>query len=267
MTTTTDTLSHPCDTPPCREPLDGSRLRTLVAKVFTARRIEALRPRVRALAGAVLDEMIAGGAPADLVENFALPFPVVVGCELLGVPEGDRPLLRVWSDVVLSTSALTAEEFQAGIGELRAYLATLITQRRTAPADDLLTALIEARDGHDRLSEPELASVALAVLAGGHETTATRIAGFVHALLARPDRFAELRADPARVPAVVEELLRRFAFGQGVGYCAGAELARVELQEAFGALVTKMPRLRPAGEVVWKTRPLVRSPETLPVAW
>ncbi|MFE0026031.1 cytochrome P450 [Amycolatopsis sp. NPDC059021] len=309
-----------------QDPPDHTRLRTLVAKAFTVRRVESLRPRVRSLADALLDGMIAGGSPADLVENFALPLPVAVICELLGVPSDDRPRFQVWSDALLSTSSLTAEEYQANREELRAYIGAHAAKRRATPADDLITALIEARDLHDRLSEQELIDVSIAILVGGHETTATQIANFAYALTEQPERYAELCAAPERIPAAVEELLRyvplgigaafaRYAtedvevggvlvragepvlasvgsanydslrfdepevlrfdradnrhlgFGHGLHHCLGAQLARLELQEAFGALMAKMPRLRRAGEIEWKTRMIVRGPRTMPVAW
>jgi cytochrome P450 len=308
------------------DPPDHTRLRTLVAKAFTMRRVEGLRPRVRELAHGLLDEMIAAGPPADLVEDYALPIPVAVICELLGVPAEDRPRFRVWSDASLSTTRLTAAELEQNREELRAYMRGLIEQHRAEPQDDLMTALIEARDVRDRLTELELVDLCVGILIAGHETTASQIPNFVHVLLQRPDRFAELRANPELVTDAVEELLRfvplgagasfaRYAtedvevgdvqvragepvlvavasanrdmlrfddpeelrfdrdgnqhlgFGHGVHHCLGAPLARLELQEALRALLDRMPGLRAAGEVQWKSQMLVRGPRSMPVGW
>lgn len=152
--------------------------------------------------------METAGPPADLVDLFALPLPVAVICRMLGVPTEDRPRFRVWSDDALSTSSLTAEEFDASRAELRAYMAGLIDQHRQAPQDDLMTALIEARDDGDRLSELELIDLCVGILVAGHETTASQIPNFVLTLLDHPDQLARLRAEPELVPNAVEELLR-----------------------------------------------------------
>ncbi|MFI9203142.1 cytochrome P450 [Streptomyces sp. NPDC053048] len=195
------------------DPPDHTRLRTLVMRAFTMARTERLRPEIRALAESLLDDMVAAGPPADLVEEYALPIPVAVICRLLGVPEADRPLFRKWSDDALSTSSLTAEEADASREELRAYMAGLIAERRARPADDLMTALIEARDKDDRLSEPELIDLCVAVLVAGHETTATQIPNFVCTLLDHPGELARLRDDPDLIPGAVEELLRFVPLG------------------------------------------------------
>ncbi|MFE7621033.1 cytochrome P450 [Streptomyces sp. NPDC057496] len=308
------------------DPPDHTRLRSLVAKAFTVRQVEKLRPQVRELTASLLDDMEAAGQPADLVDLFALPLPVAVICRMLGVPAEDRPLFRKWSDDALSTSSLTAEEFEASREELRAYMAGLIEQHRREPQDDLMTALIEARDGGDRLSELELVDLCVGILVAGHETTASQIPNFVLTLLDHPEQLARLRAEPGLVPNAVEELLRfvplgsgagqpRYAtedievggtlvragspvlvavgaanrdalrftapgvldiaregnqhlgFGHGVHHCLGAPLARLELQEALSALVTRFPGLHVAADVTWKSEMLVRGPRVMPVGW
>ncbi|MBM7773614.1 cytochrome P450 [Actinokineospora baliensis] len=196
------------------DPPDHTRLRVLVASAFTVRRVERLRPRVREIAEELIADMRAGGTTADLVDSFALPLPVRVICELLGVPARDQHLFREWSDGLLSTAALTAEEFSRNDQELSAYMAGLVAQRREEPADDLMSALIAARaDNVDRLTERELVELCVGVLVAGHETTATQIPNFAHVLLSQPDRFAELRADPDLIPAAVEELMRFVPLG------------------------------------------------------
>ncbi|MEV6567766.1 cytochrome P450 [Streptomyces kronopolitis] len=308
------------------DPPDHTRLRTLVAKAFTVRQVEKLRPQVRELTHGLLDELEAAGPPADLVDRYALPIPVAVICRMLGVPAEDRPRFRVWSDAALSTSSLTAEEFDANLEELRAYMGQLIEEHRRAPQDDLMTALIDARDVGDRLSELELVDLCVGILVAGHETTATQIPNFVLALLDHPGQLALLRERPQLIDKAVEELLRfvplgsgagqpRYAtedvevggtlvragtpvlvavgsanrdalrfeepgtldisraanqhlgFGHGVHHCLGAQLARLELQEAIGALITRFPGLRLAGDVEWKSEMLVRGPRVMPVGW
>ncbi|WP_328686996.1 cytochrome P450 [Streptomyces caniferus] len=308
------------------DPPDHTRLRTLVAKAFTVRQVEKLRPQVKQLAHEMLDELAAAGPPADLVDRYALPIPVAVICRLLGVPAEDRPRFRVWSDAALSTSSLTAEQFDANQEELRSYMRQLIEEHRRAPQDDLMTALIDARDVNDRLSELELVDLCVGILVAGHETTATQIPNFVLALLDHPGQLALLREQPELIGGAVEELLRfvplgsgasqpRYAtedvevggtlvragspvlvavgaanrdalrfdspgtldisrgvnqhlgFGHGVHHCLGAPLARLELQEALLALITRFPQLRLAGDVVWKSEMLVRGPRVMPVGW
>ncbi|WP_327299309.1 cytochrome P450 [Streptomyces sp. NBC_01197] len=308
------------------DPPDHTRLRSLVAKAFTVRQVEKLRPQVRELTAGLLDRMEAAGPPVDLVEEYALPIPVAVICRMLGVPEEDRPKFRIWSDAALSTSSLTAEEFDANREELRAYMAGLIAQHRAEPRDDLMTALIEARDGGDRLSELELVDLCVGILVAGHETTASQIPNFVHTLLDHPGEWQRLGSGPGLIDSAVEELLRfiplgsgagqpryakedievggtlvragspvlvavgaanrdalRFSapgkldlsratnqhlgFGHGVHHCLGAPLARLELQEALGALTARFPDLRLAGDIVWKDEMLVRGPRVMPVGW
>ncbi|MFD7668639.1 cytochrome P450 [Streptomyces sp. NPDC059788] len=308
------------------DPPDHTRLRTLVAKAFTVHQVEKLRPWVRELTHGLIDELLAAGPPVDLVDRYALPIPVAVICRMLGVPEEDRPKFRAWSDAALSTSSLTAEEFDANRDELRAYMAKLIEEHRVSPQDDIMTRLIEARDVNDRLTELELNDLCIGILVAGHETTATQIPNFVLSLLDHPGELERLRAEPALVKSAVEELLRfvplgsgasfpRYAtedievggtlvragepvvvavgaanrdalrfdepgslniardgnqhlgFGHGVHHCLGAPLARLELQEALIALITRLPGLHVAGDVVWKDQMLVRGPRVLPVGW
>jgi cytochrome P450 len=190
------------------DPPEHSRLRRLAAKAFTVRRVEQLRPRAERIAGDLVDAMVTTGPPAELVEDFALPLPVTVICELLGVPLDDRVDFRLWSEAFLSTTKFTPGEIAEYRTQLRDYMTGLVAQRRTAPQDDLLSALVAARDEEDRLSEQELLSLAEAILIAGHETTATQISNFVYVLLTNTEQLAALRADPDSTPQAVEELLR-----------------------------------------------------------
>ncbi|MEU6262038.1 cytochrome P450 [Saccharopolyspora shandongensis] len=200
------------------DPPDHTRLRKLVAKAFTARRVEQLRPRTQEIADGLVDRMIEQGGPVDLVEEFALPLPITVICELLGVPYADRGDFRVWSDAFLSTTKLTPEQVTDYIDRMFGYIAGLIAQRREEPADDLLSALIAARDEQDKLSEDELVRLATGILVAGHETTATQIPNFVYVLLTHPEQLAELRVDLDVVPQAVEELMRYVPLGVGAGF-------------------------------------------------
>ncbi|OKI01332.1 cytochrome [Streptomyces sp. CB02923] len=200
------------------DPPHHTRLRTLVAKAFTVHQVEKLRPWVRELTHALADELEAAGPPVDLVDRYALPIPVAVICQLLGVPEEDRPKFRAWSDAALSTSSLTAEEFDANRDELRAYMAKLVEDHRATPRDDIMTGLIEARDVNDRLTELELIDLCIGILVAGHETTATQIPNFVLSLLDHPGELERLRAEPTLVKSAVEELLRFVPLGSGASF-------------------------------------------------
>lgn len=200
------------------DPPDHTRLRKLVAQAFTHRRVQRLRTRVHELADELVDAMVAQGMPADLVEQFALSLPVVVICELLGVPVADRPKFRAWSDGFLSTNEITAQQYENNEAEFQEYMSGLIAARRAAPADDLITALIEARDEHDRLSEFELIDMCNGLLVSGHETTASQIPNFILVLLEHPERLAQLRADLDLIPAAVEELMRFIPLSYGPGF-------------------------------------------------
>ncbi|KAA2266134.1 cytochrome P450 [Solihabitans fulvus] len=200
------------------DPPEHSRLRRLVAKAFTARRVEQLRPRAQQVVDGLLDDLVAQGSPADLVEGLALPLPITMICELLGVPTEDRDRFRAWSDTVLALTAFSPEEIEVAIAELNGYLAGLIQQRREEPTDDLLGALVLARDEDDRLSEDELVGLGVTLLVAGHETTANQIGNFVYALLTHPGPLAALRADPQALPTAIEELLRFTPLGSSAGF-------------------------------------------------
>ncbi|MFE6955007.1 cytochrome P450 [Streptomyces sp. NPDC057696] len=189
------------------DPPHHTRLRSLVTRAFTARRVESLRPRIQRITDDLLDAMLPLGR-ADLVESFAFPLPLTVICELLGVPDIDRADFRRMSNEVVAPSDRDGE--YATFVELAAYLRDLIEDKRaSAPADDLLGALIRttAEDG-DRLSPDELCAMAFILLIAGHETTVNLIASGVRALLTHPDQLAALRADMTLIGGAVEEMLR-----------------------------------------------------------
>ncbi|MEU7024696.1 cytochrome P450 [Streptomyces sp. NPDC046203] len=189
------------------DPPDHSRLRKLVAREFTARRVEALRPRVQRLTDTFLDAMAPAGR-ADLVDAFSFPLPITVICELLGVPAEDRDSFRLWSnELVAPSGAMTEEEAAEGFA---AYFDALIEDKRAAgPGEDLMSALVATRaeDG-DRLSIPELRGLAQLLIIAGHETTVNLITNTVRLLLTHPGQLKAVREDFTLIPGVLEEVLR-----------------------------------------------------------
>src|SRR5262245_20541409 len=194
------------------DPPDHTRLRRLVMGAFTPGRVERLRPRVQSIVDALLDLVAAAGPDTvvDLVSAFAFPLPFTVICELLGVAEADRSALGTGLNTLLSPT--TTPEAYARAKEASdvvvAMLATLVKTKRTSPDDDLVTALISARDGDERLTEQELRSTIFQLIVAGHDTTASLIGNGTVALLRHPAQAAALRDDPSRVPVAIEELLR-----------------------------------------------------------
>ncbi|MFE6761430.1 cytochrome P450 [Streptomyces sp. NPDC057689] len=185
---------------------DHTRLRKLVVRAFTPRRIEALRPRVQEITDGLLDVMVPEGR-ADLVDALAFPLPMTVICELIGVPDLDRSAFRKLSNgVVAPANALEEGESIRAMG---VYLGELIEEKRRSPGDDLLSALIAARDeDDDALSPDELVGMAFLLLVAGHETTVNLISNGVRALLDHPGQLAALRADLSLLDGAVEEMLR-----------------------------------------------------------
>jgi len=188
------------------DPPDHERLRRLVNKAFTARRVDQLRPRIAAITAELLDDM-STRQEVDLLASFAFPLPVTVICELLGVPVADRDDFRAWSNTIVSNTA-TPDKYMAHATAMIRYFIALLAAKRREPGDDLLSALITARDETGRLSENELVSMAFLLLVAGHETTVNLIGNGMLALLLNPVELARLRADPALIGGAVEELLR-----------------------------------------------------------
>ncbi|MGW2562048.1 cytochrome P450 [Streptomyces sp. NPDC001514] len=191
---------------------DHTRIRRLVTKAFTPRTVEALAPTVRRLAaGLVADLKKAGGG--DLLAEVAEPLPVAVIAEMLGIPEPDRELLRPWSADIcgmyeLNPSEETAARAVRASLEFSAYLRELIAERRKAPGEDLISALIAAYDEGDRLSEQEMISTCVLLLNAGHEATVNTTANGWWTLFRHPEQLAALRADHSLLSTAVEELMR-----------------------------------------------------------
>ena len=191
-----------------RDPPDHTRLRGLVHKAFTPHLVERLRGRVQQLTDQLLDAAMKRRS-MDLVADYALPLPVTIIAEMLGVPVGDRAKFHRWSGKLVSNTSMleTLIAIPAVLGFTR-YIRKLIEKRRASPGDDLLTALIQAEEAGDRLSQEELVSMVFLILVAGHETTVHLIANGLLALLQHPDQLERLRKDPALIGSAVEELLR-----------------------------------------------------------
>lgn len=187
------------------DPPDHTRLRALIAKAFTMRRVERLRPVVERITDQLLDQ-IAGEEQVDLMASFCFPLPLMVIFELIGVPVEDREKFREWGE--RQGTPLSWAEAQELTDELTAYLEQLIAYKRAHPADDLLTGLIQARDNDDRLSDPELVGMTYLMIMAGFETTMNMLGNGLLTLLRHPDQLAEIRANPALLPQALEAYLR-----------------------------------------------------------
>ena len=196
-----------------RDPPAHTRLRGLVSKAFTARRMEALRPRVTAIVDGLIDAVQDQGG-MDIMRDFAKKLPVTVICDMLGIPDTDRaPFMadnevrgRILDPVPLSRAEL--DQANEGVLATQAYFRTLFAYRRKNPGDDLTSALLAAREENDALTDDEaLANIGLLFVAG-HETTTNLIGNGLLALHRNPEQLQKLQADPGLIPNAVEELLR-----------------------------------------------------------
>ncbi|WAE70915.1 cytochrome P450 [Streptomonospora nanhaiensis] len=190
------------------DPPDHTRLRELVPRSLTARRVEESRPRIREIAEGFTLAMADSGPLADVVEHLGFPLPVAVICDALGVPPEDHRLFHRWGRAFMAVSAFPPAYVQAAMKELRTYLGGLIAQRRAEPREDLLSGIVAAADADPCVSEWALVNLASALLVAGHETTVSQISNFVYTLLNTPGAWRRLHADPGLVPCAVEELLR-----------------------------------------------------------
>ena len=195
---------------------EHTRIRRLVSATFTARRMQALRGRAQEIVDGLLDTLAVSPQPVDFVQVVALPLPITMICELLGVPFDDRERFHGWANIFMSASGYTVEELLDAHGQLSGYLAGLIASRRERPTDDILGALVAARDDDDSvITEGELISLCMAILVAGYETTANQLAKFVLCLLDRPDQWQLLLERPDIVPNAVEELMRYIPLSAG----------------------------------------------------
>ncbi|MFI0480134.1 cytochrome P450 [Actinomadura sp. 9N215] len=187
------------------DPPEHTRIRKTVVRAFSARRVEAMRPRVQELTDTLLDAMD-GEERVDLIEKLATPVPVAVSCEILGVPVEDRPFFNTQMDDLMGAG--TAEEKRAPAKALTSYMAEQVAIKRASRGDDVLSAMIEASEEEGRLTDGELVGGAVQLLFAGYLTTIYAIGAGAYRLLKHPEQLAELRRDPGLLPKAVEELLR-----------------------------------------------------------
>ncbi len=313
------------------DPPDHTRLRGLVTKAFTARRVADMRPRIAALVDEQLDRVAARGS-MDVIRDLAHRIPVIVICDMLGIPEDQRAPFIASSNVsgrILEPVAMTREEFdRANVMTTMAgaFFEQLCELRRREPRDDLTTELVKAEEAGDRLTGEELRANIGLLFGAGHETTSNLIGNGLLALHSQPEQWERIKRDPSLIPNMVEELLRYdssvqttgrvthaevelggvtipaeesvvvllgsanrdpaqyadpdklditrqnvrpLSFGGGIHHCLGAQLARLETELVFTALVARMPTL----ELPEKDRPdwrrsfTLRGLTTLPAVW
>jgi cytochrome P450 len=195
------------------DPPDHTRVRRVVAKAFTARNVERLRPLIEGIIDELFARMVDGKTSADLVEELALPMAVTAISELLGVPEDERDQFHRWAQTITTISGVGIEKIIEADTEIRAFLRRLIAERVERPTDDLLSTLLAAHDEEGRLSEDEMVSLGTALLSAGHETTALQLSNHVFTLLHQRDQWQRLVDEPDLVPTAVEELLRLTPLG------------------------------------------------------
>ena len=220
------------------DPPDHTRVRRLVGRAFTPRRVQQLRTPIRRTADHLLDALGTRGT-ADLVAAYAAPLPITVICDLLGVPDGHRRDFREWTDTLVAPDPARPGAGKEAVVAMLGFFTRLLADKRAEPADDLLSDLIAVRDEGDRLSEDELMSLAFLILFAGYENTVQLIGNSVLALLQHPDQLAAVRQDPSRLAGAVEEFLRY----EGPALFA---IRRFPVEDVTIAGVTI-----PAGETVW----------------
>jgi cytochrome P450 len=187
------------------DPPEHTRLRRLVSGAFSPKRTAEMEPRITQIADQLIDALPPSGE-LDLVEAFTEPLPVAVIAELLGIPEADRHDFRRWTTLAFQVGH---PEYATAVASLHGFLRALADDKRRAPGDDLLSALVAARDEDDgRLSQDELAGTAALLVIAGHETTVNLLGNAVLALLQHPDQLRLLREDLGLLPNAVEEFLR-----------------------------------------------------------
>ncbi|WP_437751883.1 cytochrome P450 family protein [Sorangium sp. So ce1389] len=242
------------------DPPTHTRLRAIVNKAFTPRLVEGLRGRIQAIADGLLDE-VQGRGEMDLVADYAFPLPIMVIAEMLGVPVEDRYRIRAWSDAVVS-GVPTREKMErvgAQLKEFKDYILAMVEERRQAPREDLLSALVHVEEeGAGKLDEKELLSMVFLLLVAGHETTVNLIANGVLALLTHPAEREKLRADPSLMKTAIEELLRfdspvetaTFRFAREAVELGGAVIPKGDLVIVVLGSANRDPELTPSPETL-----------------
>lgn len=223
------------------DPPDHTRIRGLVSKAFTPRRIEALRPRIEAL----VDELLAGAqrdGHFDVIKDFAEPLPAIVIAELLGVPPEDHRRFKEWSSALIqaipeSVAAGGGAGLETAVAPILDYMRDVIAARRAEPRDDLISGMIAAQEERDALTDAELVSTSFLLLIAGHETTTNLVGNGLLALLRSPDQWDRLRAEPGLVDGAIEEMLRYDSPVQATVRVATAPVTLGDFEVGKGALV------------------------------
>ncbi|MEU0896671.1 cytochrome P450 [Streptomyces massasporeus] len=210
------------------DPPEHSALRTRIARAFTPRTVERLRPWIEGLVEDMLDGMAADGPPADVVAHLTAPLPVKVLFQLLGVPYEDRDDFREWAEKVLPTGAVGVAEAEAAAGRITGYLRRLVRARRDRPGDDLIIALWEPGADGSVLGEEEILANLLPLLVAGHDTTHNQLSNSLVALFRKPAQWRLLLRRPDLVPNAVDELLRHQMLSR-IGMLMRVTTAEVEV--------------------------------------
>jgi cytochrome P450 len=237
-------VAHALPSPDSITSMDGpehTRLRRVVAGAFSQRRVAAMAPFVTALVEDLMSRMERGGAPADLAENLAIPLPLAVLSELLGIPAEDREQFGSWVDVLFDLTAADSADTRSRRIRLVAYMSRLIKRKRKDPGDDLLSELVHLRDAENGLTERELIHLGLALLMAGYDTTAGQISMTVVELLTDRGRYEELVRKPHLVDSAADEFLRT-APSTSISFprvaTADIEIGGVTIREGQGVVVS-----------------------------
>ncbi len=222
------------------DPPEHTRLRALAHEAFTPKFVNQLREHIQAIADRLVDAVEDRGQ-MDLINDFAFLLPITVICEMLGVPTEDAHQFRAWTSAMIANGTLSSESPQMvpETMQLVLYLQRLINERRASPQSDLISALLQARDHGDQLSERELLGTTVLLLVAGHETTVNLIGNGIFALLQSPQQFEQLKCEPALMRDAVEELLRMVNPVQSVNRFAAEDLviARVQIPQGSHLLL------------------------------
>ncbi|WP_063013220.1 cytochrome P450 [Nocardia nova] len=225
------------------DPPHHTKLRKLVQRSISPKRVKAMRDSAVEFANHLIDEMVAKGAPTNLVHDYAVALPIQMLANLLGVPAEDRPKFQKWSSATLAVANMPEEEVVANMTELVVYMMALIEERRKSPREDLLSDLANARDKDDSLTDGEILPIALVLIIGGFDNTANFICAGVLSLLRNPDQLELFLQDPdGMAPTAVEEILRhgRMALGDKVAGGGGlVPFVATEDVEIDGQLVAR----------------------------
>ncbi|AOC91187.1 cytochrome P450 family protein [Bacillus amyloliquefaciens] len=309
------------------DPPDHNRLRTLVQKAFTHRMILQLEDKIQHIADSLLDK-VQPSKFMNLVDDYAFPLPIIVISEMLGIPLEDRQNFRIWSQAIIdfSDAPERLQENDHLLGEFVEYLECLVRKKRSEPAGDLISALIQAESEGTPLSTEELYSMIMLLIVAGHETTVNLITNMTYALMCHHDQLEKLHRQPDLMNSAIEEALRfhspvelttirwtaepfilhgqeikrkdviiislasanrdekifsnadmfdierknnrHIAFGHGIHFCLGAQLARLESKIAISTLLRRCPNIQIKGEkeqIKWKGNFLMRALEELPL--